>query len=138
MATAMKMLSDRPRLLAIFLRLEGTIEILAFLAMVMPQSWMAATHRWLGMGEFPASPLLDYMIRSVSFLYGLHGVLLWLLAVDVTRYRVLILFTAASYLLAAVVFTGIDLANHMPWWWTLNEVGSVVFLGLIMFWLARK
>jgi hypothetical protein len=36
------------------------------------------------------------------------------------------------------VFTGIDLGNHMPWWWTLSEVGSVVWLGLILFWLARK
>jgi hypothetical protein len=126
---------NKPRLLAALLRLEGAIEMLAFGAVIMPQSWMAGTHRWLGMGDFPASPLLDYMIRSVSVLYGLHGVLVWLLAADVARYRALIIFTAASYVLAAFVFAGIDLSNHMPWWWTTNEVGSVLCLGLILFWL---
>ena len=109
--------------------------MLAFVAAIMPQAWMSATHRWLGMGEFPASPLLDYMIRSVSFLYGLHGVLLWLLARDVTRYRLLILYATASYLLAALAFTAIDLRNNMPWWWTVGEVGSVLWLGVLLLWL---
>ena len=135
--TLRRFLSDKPQLLSVFLRLEGIIEILAFVAVVMPQSWMAVTHRWLGLGEFPASPLLDYMIRSVSFLYGLHGVLLLILATDVQRFRLLIIYAAASYLLAAVVFTVIDLTNNMPWWWTVGEVGSVVVLGGVLFWLLR-
>jgi hypothetical protein len=131
------MVTNKPRVLAILLRLEGAIEMLAFVAAVMPQTWMAITHRWLGMGEFPASDLLDYMIRSVSFLYGVHGVLLWLLATDVRRFRLLIVYTAASYLLAGVAFTGIDLVNRMPSWWTIGEVGSVIWLGAILFWLVR-
>jgi hypothetical protein len=133
-----RIIADKPRLLAAFLRLEGTIEILAFVAVVMPHAWMAATHRWLGMGALPAFPLLDYMIRSVSLLYGLHGVLLLLLATDVTRFRLLIIYTAASYLLAAVAFTAIDLGNSMPWWWSVSEVGSVISLALVLFWLLRK
>ena len=129
---------EKPRLLAALLRLEGTIEMLAFVAVVMPHAWMAATHRWLGMGELSAFPLLDYMIRSVSLLYGLHGVLLLLLATDVTRFRPLIIYTAASYLLAGIAFTAIDFGNSMPWWWSFSEVGSVFWLGLVLFWLLRK
>ena len=132
-----KIVSDRQLLLAAFLRLEGGIEMLAFVAAVMPHSWMAATHRWLGLGEFPASPLMDYMIRSVSFLYGLHGVLLLILATDVHRFKPLILYAAASYLLAGVVFAVVDVSNHMPWWWTVSEVGSVISLGVIFLWLLR-
>jgi hypothetical protein len=129
---------NKPRLLAALLRLEGAIEMLAFVAVVMPRGWMAATHRWLGMGELSAFPLLDYMIRSVSLLYGLHGVLLLLLATDVTRFRLLIIYTAASYLLAAVAFIAIDVGNSMPWWWSVSEVGSVFWLGLVLLWLLRK
>src|SRR5437899_466904 len=114
---------DKPRLLAALLRLEGTIEMLAFVAVVMPHAWMAATHRWLGLGELPTFPLLDYMIRSVSLLYGLHGVLLWLLATDVARFRMLIIYTAASYVLDAAAFAAIVLANNMPWWCSFIEVG---------------
>ena len=131
-------MADKPRLLAALLRLEGTIEMLAFIAVVMPHAWMAAAHRWLGMGELSAFPLLDYMIRSVSLLYGLHGVLLLLLATDVERFRLLIIYTAASYLLAALAFTAIDVRNSMPWWWSVSEVGSVIWLGLALFWLLRK
>jgi len=131
-------MADKPRLLAALLRLEATIEVLAFVAVVMPHAWMAATHRWLGMGELSTFPLLDYMIRSVSLLYGLHGVLLLLLATDVVRFRLLIIYTAASYLLAAVAFAAIDLRNSMPWWWSVSEVGSVFSLALVLFWLLRK
>jgi hypothetical protein len=131
-------MADKPRLLAALLRLEGTIEMLAFIAVVMPHAWMAAAHRWLGMGELSAFPLLDYMIRSVSLLYGLHGVLLMLLATDVRRFRLLIIYTAASYLLAALAFTAIDVRNSMPWWWSVSEVGSVLWLGLVLFWLLRE
>jgi hypothetical protein len=133
-----KIIPDKPRLLAALLRLEGTIEVLAFVAVVMPHAWMAAAHRWLGMGELSTFPLLDYMIRSVSLLYGLHGVLLLLLATDVMRFRLLIIYTAASYLLAAVAFSAIDLRNSMPWWWSVSEVGSVFSLALVLFWLLRK
>jgi hypothetical protein len=112
--------------------------MLAFIAVVMPHAWMAAAHRWLGLGELSAFPLLDYMIRSVSLLYGLHGVLLLLLATDVRRFRLLIIYTAASYLLAALAFTAIDVRNSMPWWWSVSEVGSVFWLGLVLFWLLRK
>jgi hypothetical protein len=138
LGTVRAIVSNKPLLLTALLRLEGSIEILAFVAAAMPQRWMAVTHQWLGLGEFPASALMDYMIRSVSFLYGLHGVLLWLLATDVRRFRLLIVYTAASYLLAAAAFTVIDLTNNMPWWWTLGEVGSVIWLGGILVWLLRE
>jgi hypothetical protein len=105
--------------------------------MVMPHAWMASTHRWLDMGELPDFGLLDYMIRSVSFVYGLHGVLLWILAWDVKRFRPLVVYAAATYVLSAIVFTGIDLAAGMPWWWTMSEAGSVLCFGLVLFWLLR-
>ena len=134
------LLRDKQRLLAMLLGLEGVIEVLAFFPGVMPERWMAAVHTWLGLGPFPASPLLDYIIRSACLLYGLHGVLLLVLATDVRRFRPVIIYVAASYFLAAVAFVGIDLVNAMPWWWTVGEVGSVFWLGgvlLLLLWLSR-
>jgi hypothetical protein len=130
-------LADKPRLLAALLRLEGAIEMLAFLAVVMPTAWMAAIHRWLGLGEFPAARLLDYMIRSVSLLYGMHGVLVWILASDVRRFRPIIIYAAVTYLLGGLAFLGIDLTAGMPGWWTVGEAGSVIWLGLLLVWLLR-
>jgi hypothetical protein len=41
------------------MRIGGVMMLLAFVAVLLPESWMAATHGWLGMGTFPASPLVD-------------------------------------------------------------------------------
>lgn len=61
----------RLRLLVLLLRLAGGITTIAFLAMLLPADWMAATHRWLGLGEFPRTAVVDYLTRSVAALYGL-------------------------------------------------------------------
>ena len=132
------LLQDKARWLTVLLRLEGAIEMLAFIAAVMPFRWMALTHRWLGMGELPEFPLLNYLVRSVSILYGFHGVLLWLLATDVRRYRPLIMYATVSYLVAALAITWIDWVSSMPWWWGVGEAGSVLWLGLILLWLVWK
>jgi len=128
--------SNKPRLLVLLLRFEAVIEMLAFLAMLMPRTWMAATHQWLGLGTFPASSLLDYMIRSVCLLYGLHGVLLWIAASDIKRYRPIVVYLTASYFAAALVFSVVDPLNGFPWSWTVWEVGSVVWLGLVLLFLV--
>ena len=39
-------------------------------------SWIAASHEWLGMGDYPDRPIVDYLARSLSLFYGLVGLLL--------------------------------------------------------------
>jgi hypothetical protein len=116
-------------LTAWLLRLAGSVEILAFGAVVMPRSWMEASHVWLGLGEMPGGPIIMFMIRQASFFYGMHGVLLWLLASDVVRFRPLIIFTGVSYLLAAPIFFIIDITSEMPLWWTVVDSVGCAFLG---------
>ena len=120
------------------LRLAGAVEILAFFAVVMPRSWMEASHSWLGMGEMPDGPLVMFMIRQASYAYGMHGVSLWLLATDVKRYRLLVLFNAVAFLIAAVVFAIIDYFVGMPLWWTIGDVVGCGAVGVALFVLDRK
>ena len=42
--------------LVILLRFLGVTALFALAAVFMPVSWMAATHRWLGLGEMPTGP----------------------------------------------------------------------------------
>ena len=46
-------------ILVVLLRLAGGITATAFLAMLLPAEWMAATHRAIGLGEFPRAPVVD-------------------------------------------------------------------------------
>jgi hypothetical protein len=129
---------NRQRLLVWLLRLVGTTEILAFIAVVMPRSWMEFAHAWLGLGQMPAGSILMFMIRQASYSYGMHGVSLWILAWDVERFRPLVRFNGVAYLLAAPVFFLIDYTSDLPIWWTIIDSCSCGFFGAAVLWLTRR
>ena len=128
---------NRQRLQSWLLRIAGTVEILAFVAVVMPRSWMEASHVRLGMGEMPSGPLIMFMIRQASYVYGMHGISLWVLASDVTRLRPLIILNGISFLLAAPVFFVIDHTAGMPLYWTIMDTLGCGFFGAALLWLNR-
>ena len=120
---------NKERLLVWLLRLAGATELLAFIAVVMPRSWMEISHAWLGLGEMPDGPLLMFMIRQASYTYGVHGLSLWLIASDVKRFRPFVVFNGIAFLLAAPVFLLIDLSSGMPLWWAVSDPGSCGLFG---------
>jgi hypothetical protein len=129
---------DRHRLQSWLLRLVGTIEILAFISVVMPRAWMDVSHAWLGLGEMPGGPIIMFMIRQASYAYGMHGISLWILATDVDRFRPLVIFNGISFLLAAPVFFLIDHTSGMPLWWTIGDTLGCAFFGAALLWLSRR
>lgn len=128
---------NRQRALVWLLRLSGTVEILAFISVVMPRSWMEISHEWLGMGTMPDGALLMFMIRQASYAYGMHGVSLWILASNVVRFRPLIVFNGVAFLLAAPVFFLIDYLTDMPLWWTIFDALACGFIGVALLLLTR-
>ena len=120
------------------LRLTGSVEILAFFAVIMPRVWMEQSHQWLGMGEMPSGAVLMFMIRQASYTYGMHGISLWVLSIDIDRFRPLLLLNGISYLLAGPVFFWIDYSSGMPWFWTLSDSLGCAFVGAALLWLMRK
>lgn len=119
------------------LRLVGLIEVLAFVAVIMPRAWMETSHTWLGLGQMPEGSVLMLMIRQASYAYGMHGISLWVLASDVKRFRPLLVLNGLSFLLAGPVFFIIDYTNELPWWWTVSDSLSCAFFGAAMLWLTR-
>ena len=126
---------DRRRLQSWLLRLAGSVELLAFGAVVMPRPWMEASHAWLGLGEMPRGAVLMFMIRQASYVYGMHGVSLWVLAADVGRYRKLVVLNAVSFLIAAPLFFLIDHTAGMPLYWTVSDSLGCGFFGAALLWL---
>jgi hypothetical protein len=103
----------------------------------MPVSWMVTTHRWLGLGEMPTAPVVEYLARSLSAFYAFFGAVCLLAASNLARYRSLVRFLGAASALMGLVFLGIDLAAGMPWWWSAFEGPPEVVLGILLFFLAR-
>ena len=125
---------NKERVQKVLLCLAGAFEILAFIAVVMPRSWMEISHEWLGLGQMPHGPVLMFLIRQASYTYGMHGISLWILALDVRRFRPLIILNGIAYLVAAPVFFIIDYTTGMPLWWTIGDAVGCGLLGATLLW----
>jgi hypothetical protein len=124
-------------LVILFRYLLGIGGLFALVPVLMPMSWMVATHRWLGLGEMPTGPIVEYLARNLSAFYALVGALCLMLASDLDRYRPLVRFFGVCLALLGIAFTGVDLTAGMPWWWTALEGPGAVPLGAMVYFLAR-
>jgi hypothetical protein len=108
--------------------------MMAFVVAFLPEAWLSTLHSWLGLGQMPDSVLLRYMIRGAAWSQGAFGVLFWVMASDVGRYRPLVITVAALYLAASPTFYFIDSAVGLRLAWCLWDclccflIGSVLLL----------
>src|SRR5205085_9901750 len=114
-----------------WLRLSAGVLLLALVAVVLPQSWMAQTNDWLGFSALPDTPLVNYLTRSLSAVYALLGVLTLALSLDVRRYRPLIAWVSLAYLFFGPFLVALDLLIDMPLYWVLIEGPVVMTTGII-------
>lgn len=130
-------LATRVRLLVWLLRLSGVVLILAFPAMLLPVEWMAAAHAWLGLGEFPRLPVVDYLTRSIAALYGFHGVLVLLVSTDPIQHRPFVWYLAVVNVAFGLMLLAIDVHAGMPLWWTAAEGPPIMLMGTALAVLVR-
>ncbi len=126
------------RVLVILLRLSAAMLLVAVVPAVMPWEWMAAIHRWLGLGELPQTPVVGYLARSLSAMYALHGALLLCVSLDVRRYRPIVRFLAAMNIAFGSGLIVLDSAVGLPRWWILGEGPPLIGFGCLLWWLAGR
>jgi hypothetical protein len=123
------------RPLARFTRGFSVITMLAFIPAVMPDRWIIDTAAWLGYPELPPHPLVFYLARQLSLLYGLLGTIGYWASHDLpARAGLVRLFAWLLLGLAAAQFL-IDPWAGLPWWWTVCEAIGPAFGGAIIWWL---
>ena len=125
------------QLLIVLLRLGALMTGLAFLTVPLPVESMVSTHRWLGLGDLPQAPVVEYLARSVAAFYGFHGVLLFLLSTDVARYAPIINYIAVMNVLLGLMLVAIDAHAGLPVWWIVFEGPPVVLTGIAIGLLNR-
>lgn len=121
-----------------FLRFIAVVQMLTLGLVFVPEGWMASWHDWLGLGRMPDAAFLRYVIRGASYCQAAIGVLLWVMATDVVRYRPLVLTVAAVYLVGGPVFYLIDDLAGMPRWWVWMDSISCLLAGGILLALCIK
>jgi hypothetical protein len=112
-----------------FLRFLAIVQMLTIAVVFVPVEWIAAWHVWLGVGTMPDDPVLRYVIRGASLAQGAIGVLLWVIANDVVRFRPLVVTTAWIYLLGAPSYYFIDSVAGMPRFWCIFDCAFCFFAG---------
>lgn len=121
-----------------FLRLIGTASLLALLFVPAPYACMNDIHRLLGMGPLPDAPVVGYLARSTSAFYGLLGGLLWLVSFDLPRYRPLVIYLGASFVVLGLALAVIDTAVGLPHFWRMGEGPLDTAFGVVILALAWK
>lgn len=124
--------------LAWLLRLGGVLTCSAFLTVWLPVDTMQSVHRDLGLGELTTSPVVEYMARSLSLLYGFHGVLLFVVASDVHRHLAIVRFLGWMNVLFGLAILAVDLHAGLPPWWSWVEGPPVTAVGVVLLLLARR
>ncbi|MEA3210684.1 MAG: hypothetical protein QOE70_3741 [Chthoniobacter sp.] len=125
------------RITAGFLRCVAILQVLTAAVVFMPVAWIAAWHAWIGLGLMPDDPFLRYVIRGAGYTQAAVGVLLWIMAGDVVRYRPLVIATAAIYLAAGPAFYLIETIAGMPRFWCLIDSVSCFSVGVVLMALCR-
>jgi len=125
------------RLLIFLLRFQAIVLLLAFGAIFLPTRWMAATHEWIGLGTFPEAPLTEYLTRSVSLMYGIHGGLFLVITKNVRRYRSPLKYLIFMGFVFGFSMTAIDVQAPMPLYWTLGEGPLIVVISAVLLYLLR-
>ena len=121
------------------LRLDSIAEMAAIIAVVMPMAAMSHIYEnWLGMDQMPTGPLVEYLARSVSGFYVLHGAITFFMSLDVQRYWQLIRFWAISFVVFGFGLIGIDYVAGLPWYWTLSEGLFPIVFGTVLLVLHSK
>jgi len=135
---AMLSTQSASRALMLLLRVIGGSSLLALIFVAAPESWMAAIHAELDMGPFPTAPVVGYLARSTSAFYAIAGGLFWVVATDLDRHRLVLLYLGWAMTLFGVVLLVVDVFEGMPLSWTLWEGPFVVLFGGTMLWLTRR
>lgn len=126
------------RALVFLLRLGAILTGSAFFTLFIPAATMASIHENLGLGAFPASPLTNYLTRSLSAMYAFHGGLLFVLSTNVRRFKPVVLFLGWATAVLGVALLVIDLRAPMPDWWVFAEGPWVIAIGLVIAGLSRR
>ena len=105
----------------------------AIIPVFVPTSWMIQIHELLGLGEFPQAPIVEYLTRSISLLYCVHGGLLFVISLDANRYWPLIKMIAFLHFGFGIVITGIGIFSKLPVLWIVGEGPMIAIFGIVIF-----
>lgn len=131
-------MSSAEQRLTLVTRLMSIPLLAAVPCAVMPFAWMDRVHAWLGLGVLPAIPIVEYLARSCSLLYAMHGALILYLSFNVRRFLPVLRFLAYVGMGFGALMIPLDHASSLPPAWCWCEGSSIILESLLLLWLVRR
>ena len=119
------------------LRLHACVLLLALVPIIFPYSLMNWLHQLLGLGELHQAPITEYLTRSLSLVYALHGAVCLVLACDISRYLPLIRTIALFHFVFGLISLGIDIYAGLPIYWIIGEGPMISLFALFILWYSK-
>lgn len=119
------------------LKAAGAISLVTISAVFAPDYVLGKLNWFLGMGKLPDSVLLRYLGAGGSFVYVVTGILMWMMAGDVVRYRPMIVLSAWICVAAGPIYWYINTHTGMPGWWMAMDAMSCLAFGLVLLWACH-
>lgn len=119
------------------LRIHAVVLLLALIPIFFPYSLMNSIHQWLGLGELHSAPITDYLTRSLSLVYALHGAVCLVLTFDIPKYLPLIRMIATFHFGFGVFSLFIDISSGLPLYWIIGEGPMISLFALFILWYSK-
>ena len=123
--------SKRVRSIAILLRVLAISVIISGGSLFLPEAWINSFLEWCGVGQMPHEPQLRYLLWGCGYLALAWGVFIWVIAMDVMRYRPIIITVLVAFLIAAPTFYLIGNIAGLPRWWCIVDFISCFLAGAV-------
>ena len=120
------------RLQKLILRIMALVSLPVLPAVFAPHFTVEKLSWLTGFRQPPSAPLLFYVAAGGSFVYLALSAMLWIMSLDVVRYRPLVVFAAWMCLLGGPVYWWIDTNTGMPHWWMLMDALSCFVAGVAL------
>lgn len=132
----------RVRSIANVMRVLAVAWILSGVLCFLPYSWGNSFLAWFGMEQMPQALFMMYVLRGAGLLGVGIGVVIWVVATDVVRYRPIVIAIIALHLIGAPVFYLMDVIIGMPLSWRIMDFVSLLMMGVLplafCLWPAKK
>ena len=125
-------MNRRFKIVTWLLRLNGALLLLAIVAVFFPTSLMNSIHARLGMGQLPEAPIVEYLTRSLSALYAVHGALTICLTLRMRAAWWIVPYLAGLHICFGMIVTVIDFQADLPIYWSLLEGPPISGFGLLV------
>ena len=118
----------RVRSIADILRIIAIVWMLSGVCCFVPDRWVDSFLAWFGVEQMPRALPMIYVLRAAGCLCFGIGAVIWAVATDIVRYRLIVITIVAVHLIAAPAFYLMDAMIGLPRGWCIMDF-TCFFLG---------